>query len=125
VVDDHADVVDILVDCLRHEGYAVLGAWTSAECLKRTILFRPDLVLLDIGMPGMNGIELLERIRAIHPSAGVVMVTANADPQLARQALELGARAYVDKPFDLAYLKRVVAATLREVWDGAARTVRP
>lgn len=75
---------------------------------------RPDLVLLDIALPGgMGGIELLKRMRSINPASRVVMVTGNTDPALAREALELGALAYVDKPFDFAYLKRVVAMALR------------
>ena len=60
------------------------------------------------------GIELLKRIRSISPTTRVIVVTGNQDPLLAREAFQLGARAYVDKPFDLAYLKRVVAMALRE-----------
>ena len=114
VIDDEPVVVDMLVTCLREEGYRVVGAETSDEGLKLAILSRPELVLLDIALPGMNGIELLKRIRSINPTTRVVMVTGNTDPVLAREALELGALAYVDKPFDFAYLKRVVAMALRE-----------
>src|SRR5439155_13519852 len=114
VIDDDPDVVDILVACLRDEGYRVIGALTSDEGLKLVILSRPDLVLLDILLPGgMNGIEVLKRIRSINPTAKVIMVTGNTDPLLAREALELGALAYVDKPFDFDYLKRVIAMALR------------
>ena len=113
VIDDNRDVVDILVTFLRGEGYGMLGALTSDEGLKLVSVSRPDLVLLDILMPGMNGIEVLKRIRSINPTTKVIIVTGNADFRLAREALELGAVAYVDKPFDLAYLKRVVALALR------------
>jgi len=89
--------------------------------LKLAILSRPELVLLDIALPGMNGLELLKRIRSIIPSTGVIMVSGNTDPVLAREALELGALAYVDKPFDFAYRKRVIAMALGEV-DNGART---
>jgi DNA-binding NtrC family response regulator len=78
------------------------------------ILARPELVLLDIGLPGTNGLELLMRIRLMNPGAKVIMVTGNTDPALAREAFRLGALAYVDKPFDLAYLKRVIAMALQE-----------
>jgi DNA-binding response OmpR family regulator len=115
VVDDHPGVVDVLVTCLREEGYGVLGALTGDVGLKDFLLSRPDLVLLDIGLPGgLNGIELLKRIRSISPTTRVIVVTGNQDPLLAREAFQLGAQAYVDKPFDLAYLKRVVAMALRE-----------
>jgi DNA-binding response OmpR family regulator len=114
VIDDNPHVVDILGSYLRGEGYGVLGALTSDEGLKLAILSRPELVLLDIALPGTNGIELLKRIRSINPTSRVIMVTGNIDPALARKALELGALAYIDKPFDLAYLKRVIAMALRE-----------
>jgi len=113
VIDDNRDVVDILVTFLRGEGYGMLGALTSDEGLKLVSVSRPDLVLLDILMPGMNGIEVLKRIRSINPTTKVIIVTGNADFRLAREALELGAVAYVDKPFDLADLKRMVALALR------------
>ena len=114
VIDDNPNVVDILGRCLREEGYGVLGALTSDEGLKLVILFRPELVLLDLALPGTNGIELLKRIRSTNPATRVIIVTGNIDPALAREALELGALAYIDKPFDFAYLKRVIAVALRE-----------
>ena len=114
VIDDNPHVVDILGSYLREEGYGVLGALTSDEGLKLAILSRPELVLLDIALPGTDGIELLKRIRSINPTSRVIMVTGNIDPALARRALELGALAYIDKPFDLAYLRRVIAMALRD-----------
>jgi DNA-binding response OmpR family regulator len=114
VIDDNPHVVDILGTYLQQEGYGILGALTSDEGLKLAILSRPDLVLLDIALPGTNGIEVLKRIRSINPTTRVIMVTGNSDPVLAREALELGALAYIDKPFDFEYLKRVIAAALRE-----------
>jgi DNA-binding response OmpR family regulator len=114
VIDDNPGVVDILAAHLRAEGHGVSGALTGDEGLNDFILARPDLVLLDITLPGeMNGIELLKRIRSIDPTSRVIMVTGNTDPASAREALELGALAYIDKPFDFAYLKRVVAMALR------------
>jgi DNA-binding response OmpR family regulator len=114
VIDDDRAVVRLLVVRLEEEGYTVLSAVTSDEGLKLVTLFTPDLVLLDMGLPDKSGLELLKRIRAINPAIAVIMVTGNTDPQRAREALELGARAYVDKPFDVAYLKRVVAMALQE-----------
>src|SRR5215813_3411148 len=114
VIDDNPNVVDILGRCLREEGYGVLGALTSDEGLKLAILSRPELVLLDLDLPGTNGIELLKRIRSTNPTTRVIIVTGNADPALAREALKFGALAYIDKPFDFAYLKRVIAVTLRD-----------
>ncbi len=89
VIDDHRAVVDILAVCLGEEGHTVLSAWTSDEGLKLVTLFQPDLVFLDIALPGMNGIEVLKRIRSINPSTKVVMLTGNIDPSVARTASEL------------------------------------
>jgi DNA-binding response OmpR family regulator len=71
VIDDDPRVVDTLVTCLREEGYGVLGALTSDEGLELLILSRPDLVLLDIRLPGMDGIEVFTRIRSINPATKV------------------------------------------------------
>ena len=114
VIDDNPHVVDILSCYLGEEGYGVLSVLTSDEGLKLTILSRFELVLLDIALPGTDGIELLKRIRSINPTSRVIMVTRNIDPALARKSLELEALAFIDKPFDLAYLKRVIAMALRE-----------
>jgi len=114
VIDDNQSLVDMVSTFLRGEGYRVLGALSGDEGLKLVILSRPELVLLDIGLPEINGLELLTRIRSMNPSARVIMVTGNTDPDLAREAFRLGALAYVDKPFDLGYLKRVVAMALNE-----------
>ena len=114
VIDDNLAVVDILVTMLAEEGYEVSSAVTSDEGLKLFIQSRPDLVLLDIALPGMNGIEMLKRIGSIAPTARVVMVSGVTDPARAREALELGALACVDKPFDLAALKAVVAMVLQD-----------
>ena len=113
VIDDDRAVVRLLVTRLEEEGHTVLSALTSDEGLKLVTLFQPDLVLLDVGLPDMSGLEVLKRIRAVNPAIAVIMVTGNTDPQRAREALELGASAYVDKPFDVPYLKRVVAMALR------------
>src|SRR6266852_2785256 len=112
VIDDNLAVVDILATVLGEEGYGVSSAVTSEEGLKLFILSHPDLVLLDIALPGMNGIEMLKRIRSIAPTARVVIVSGAADPVRSREALALGALACVDKPFDLATLKRVVTTAL-------------
>src|SRR5437867_9772728 len=92
VIDDNLAVVDILVNVLAEEGYEVSSAVTSDEGLELFIQSRPDLVLLDIALPGMSGIEMLKQIRSIARTARVVMVSG-VDPTRAREALELGALA--------------------------------
>ncbi len=113
VIDDDPTVVEVLVTCLREQGYEVSGALTSGDGLRSIRMSRPDLVLLDIALPDVNGIEVLKQIRSIDPTIGVIMVTASKDALIAREALQLGALYYVDKPFALAYLRRVVAMALQ------------
>jgi len=113
VVDDDPKIVHVLVHALRAQRYDVLGALTARDGLRLISTSRPDLVLLDLTLPGMSGIELLRSIRSIDPNMRVIVVTGNTDPGVAREALELGAYAYVDKPFDIDYLMRVVSVALQ------------
>lgn len=109
VIDDDRTVVDILTTCLREEGYGVFGALTAEDGLRLFLLARPDLVLLDLTLPGvMNGIEVLKQVRSIP----VIMISGNSDPNLVRHAYELGALAFIGKPFDLTYLTRIVSKAL-------------
>ena len=113
VIDDNAGVANLLAASLGEDGHTVSSALTGDEGLELVTRFQPDLVLLDVLLPGMNGIDVLKRIRAIDPRAKVIMLTGNIDPSDVQKAFELGALAYIDKPFDFAHLKRVVAAALR------------
>lgn len=108
VVDDEPEAVELLVEFLSSKGYEVLTAGGGEEALRRVKEDRPHLVLLDIRMPKMNGIEVLRRIREIDPEMGVIMVTAVNEEDMGRKALELGAFDYIVKPLDLKYLERSV-----------------
>jgi len=113
LIDDDPTLAELLDIGLSEQGYEISGALTSDDGIRSITTSRPDLVLLDIGLPHTNGVETLKLIRSIDPTIRVIMVTANQDPLLAREALRTGAFAYVDKPFDLGYLGRVVAMALR------------
>jgi DNA-binding NtrC family response regulator len=117
IVDDEVAVVELLRDCFLRAGYRVDTALHAGDALTLIEHDPPSLVLLDLAMPGMDGIQVLARIRATHPETPVIMVTANADVAVARQALTMGAFEYVTKPFDLEYLERVVSL--------AVNTARP
>jgi two-component system response regulator (stage 0 sporulation protein F) len=114
VVDDESEICDVLGDFFEGKGYEVVKALTGIEAIERFKRERPDLVLLDIKMPVMDGVEVFKRLREIDPSVGVIMVTANEDVELARQLLEQGAFDYVAKPFDFDYLDRAVVARMME-----------
>jgi CheY-like chemotaxis protein len=112
VVDDEPQVGTMLSDILGEFGYVVQTAVRGAEALQLIPEFHPDAVLLDLQMPGMSGVETLEHLRRDHPHLPVVIVTANADVDVARGTLGQGAFDYVRKPFELDVLARVVAAAI-------------
>jgi DNA-binding response OmpR family regulator len=104
VVDDEPDAVELLVEYLTMKGHTVITAATGLEALQRLKEDRPHLILLDILMPGMNGLEVLKRVRAIDSGVGIVVVTAVHEEALGRQALTLGAFDFITKPIDFQYL---------------------
>jgi len=122
IVDDEQTVRDVLAEYFTEQGYAVATAESGRDALKVLESFRPDLVLLDIRMPGIDGVETLRRLREVAPAVSVIMVTANEDVALARDTLKIGALDYVSKPFDFAYLEQSVMAGL--VNAGARRAGR-
>jgi DNA-binding NtrC family response regulator len=107
-VDDEPLIVDVLADHFR-ASYTIDTARNGAEALAAVRHTRPDIVFLDITMPGMSGIEVLKQIRTVDPTIAVVMVTANEHVALAAEAIKSGAVSYVPKPFDLRYLDHLVA----------------
>ena len=112
VVDDEAPIREVLTEYFATEGYAVEVATSGVEALTAIRGRRADLVLLDVRMPGLDGVQVLRRIRELDDSVPVIMVTANEDVGLAKETLKLGAFDYIAKPFDFEYLDRAVAAGL-------------
>ena len=108
VVDDDLPVRDVLSEYFVARGYTVVTAGDGREALDAFARERPDVVLLDIRMPGMDGLEVLKRLREADPNVAVIMVTANDDLTLAREALSVGAFDYVAKPFDFEHLNETV-----------------
>ena len=108
IVDDEAEVLDFLAEELRDRDYEVETALTGEEAIEKIKASRPHLMLLDITMPGMNGIETLKKAKEIDPRLAVVMVTAVAEEDIARDAMKMGAHDYIRKPVDLNYLNLVV-----------------
>jgi len=111
LVDDEQDILDLL-----HEHFAKeCDVETAADGMTALAIVRarrPDVIFLDINMPGINGVDVLKSVKEIDATIPVLMVTANADNALAAEAIKRGAFSYVPKPFDLKYLNHLVAAAL-------------
>jgi len=108
VVDDEPPVGEILSEFFTPKGYEVICALGGLEGLSKLEKFHPDVVLLDVRMPDMDGVTVLRRIRDANPRVGVLMMSGNADSEAAKETLQLGAFDYVLKPFDFDYLDRAV-----------------
>ncbi len=101
VVDDEEKIRQSLSGILADEGYEVLEARDGPQALKQMETDPPDLVLLDIWMPGMDGMEILERIKGPAPSLPVIMISGHANIELAVRAVKLGAYDFIEKPLSL------------------------
>lgn len=108
VVDDEVETCNVLKDFLVLKGYEAHVALNGEDAIKMVKEVRPHIVLLDIMMPGMGGIETLKEIKKVDSRVGVVMITAVADEEIAKRTLELGAYDYITKPMDLDYLETVL-----------------
>ncbi len=109
VVDDEQDIIDVLQEYLAPSN-DVDTALNTTQAIERIRAARPDLVFLDINMPGLNGVEALRLIKQIDETIPVLMVTANTDNALAAEAIKFGAFSYIPKPFNFKYLDHLIAA---------------
>ena len=115
VVDDEKEVLLFLKMFFEAKGFDVLTAESGEEAVRKVKESRPHIVLLDIIMPGMDGVETLSAIREIDPMVGVIMATAVRDSDIAKRAVELGAYDYVTKPFNLKYMETTVLIKLMKM----------
>ncbi len=112
VVDDEPDVRQLVVEFLEDKGYRTLTAGSALEAIAAVQRDRPDLILMDIMMPQMNGLEALQRIRQIDRQVGVIMLTGVDDEAVAKQAMQREAYDYITKPLDFAYLELAILTKL-------------
>ncbi len=112
-VDDDQDNLTLLAEVLRHEGYRVETALSGEDSLERLKTISPDLILLDINMPGMSGYETLIEIRKRESYVSVIFVSARAETEEIAKGLDAGADDYVCKPYDPVELLARVRAQLR------------
>ena len=112
VIDDEVEICGFMDDVFTAEGYTVSTASDPEKGLRMAEQLRPDLVLLDLKMPTMSGIEVLRRIKKIDQTIAVVIITGYGTMDTARASMRLGAFDYITKPFDLVHVKAVVKDAL-------------
>lgn len=112
VVDDESDQCEVISYYLANRGYEVITANSTREALAKLLMERPALILLDIRMPEMDGIECLRRIRKLDEEIPVIMVTCVTDLDTAQKALELGAVDYITKPLGYSALETAISTYL-------------
>jgi DNA-binding response OmpR family regulator len=118
IVDDEEELVSALVERLALRGVQAVGVMTGDAALERLAGEPYDVVLLDVKMPGLGGLELLQRIKSERPTLQVVLLTGHSSEQDAERGTELGAFDYLMKPVKIDDLMRVLQAAA-EVTDPA------
>ncbi|MEI6306605.1 MAG: response regulator, partial [Deltaproteobacteria bacterium] len=108
IVDDELSMREFLSILLEREGYRVTAAANADAALAQLDLNLFDLVISDVKMPGLNGIELLRRIKTNAPDTSVLMITAFSEAEQAVEAMKLGAYDYIAKPFKIEEVKQLV-----------------
>ena len=110
IVDDEEVIRNFFSEMLSE--YRIVTAQGGEEALEIIKTDRPDLVLLDLKMPGIDGMETLKRIRKIDKGLAVVILTAYGTPEVKSQAMRLGARGLMAKPFELTQIKTLIKESL-------------
>jgi diguanylate cyclase (GGDEF)-like protein len=108
IVDDVPDTVDIIQKLFKSEGHDVFTASTGEEGVRKAAQIKPDVILLDINLPGIDGNIALRKIKKENPDQPVVMLTAYATLDNAIQALKEGASDFIKKPFEMDHLVHIV-----------------
>ena len=101
IVDDQAGIRMLLDEVLSHEGYCTFQASNGKIALEIVRSDNPDLVLLDMKIPGMDGLDILKHIKALNSTIKVIMMTAYGELDIMKEAIQLGAAMHFTKPFDI------------------------
>ena len=116
VVDDRRENVEFVANyVLKPNGYVPLVAWNGAEGLEKALAERPDLILLDMQMPKMTGVEVLEALNSEGVQIPVILMTFHGSEELAVRVFRLGVRDYVIKPFEISQMLEAIERALSEV----------
>ena len=123
VIDDEKNIADAIAYALKREGFTVEAAYNGEEALKTLDLFKPDAMILDVMLPGIDGYEVLRKLGNKGP-VGIIMLTAKEDIVNKVLGLELGADDYITKPFDMRELLARLKSLLRRLQVKAEERVQ-
>lgn len=119
VVDDEPTICNMMSVFLKQLGYEVRTVNSGEEAIALFGEDPPDMVLLDISMPGMRGIDVLRRIKSKKADCGIIMLSAYGDDQTIQEALDMGAYCYIQKPMELMDLKKRLQALHQLIREAA------
>jgi len=108
IVDDQFGIRILLNEVFQKEGYQTFQAANGVQALEIVTKHQPDLVLLDMKIPGMDGIEILKRMKVIEPEIRVIIMTAYGELDMIQEAKDLGALTHFAKPFDIDDIRAAV-----------------
>ena len=123
VIEDEKSIADAIVYALRREGFTVEAAYNGEEALKKFDLLKPDAIILDIMLPGIDGYGVLRKLENKDP-VGIIMLTAKEDIVNKVLGLELGADDYITKPFDMRELLARLKSLLRRLQAKSGESAR-
>ena len=112
VVEDSDSACDLIRDFLESKGYDVFLSRTGEDALAKVRELKPDVMLLDIVLPGIDGMEVLRRVRQFNDKIGIIMVTGINDESEAKEALKKGADYYLTKNINFDYLEMCLLVDL-------------
>lgn len=122
IVDDQMGIRMLLSEVLKSEGYTVVEASNGVAALEVANQEQPDLILLDMKLPGMDGIQILKSLQSNGILASVIMMTAYGELELINEAKKLGAKSHFTKPFDIDDLISLVNEHFGSPTGGSERT---
>lgn len=113
VVDDQKGIRSLITEALQEESYQVCSAGGGIEALALLQKVKPDLIILDMKLPGMSGLEINKEVALLDPNIPVVLMTAYGDLNKINNLKEHGIKYFLPKPFDIADLNKLVSSILR------------